>query len=240
MLLIEKLDVLPASSTIANQSSHSARVALVSAMPLEREGLRLVLEDIGYSVVAVADLEAIGTACIAGAIPDLFVVDVPADGEPKEWLVHLVALRRQFGSSRIVLLSAHLAATWWSVCQNVVLDGYLSKACQAAVFKRQLDLVLAGERVFPFDIVRASLGATVTPHMRPGGSPAALSPTDMHILRYLVAGFGNKMIATRLRLAESTVKARMKSMCQRLHVANRTQAAIWALKHGIQPTDDRA
>jgi two-component system nitrate/nitrite response regulator NarL len=59
-----------------------------------------------------------------------------------------------------------------------------------------------------------------------------LSEREEQILRDLVKGHGNKIIARKLDIAEATVKVHMKSVLRKIRVANRTQAAIWALENG--------
>jgi two-component system nitrate/nitrite response regulator NarL len=59
-----------------------------------------------------------------------------------------------------------------------------------------------------------------------------LSEREEQILKSVVKGHGNKMIARTLDIAEATVKVHMKSVLRKIRVANRTQAAIWALENG--------
>jgi DNA-binding NarL/FixJ family response regulator len=65
-----------------------------------------------------------------------------------------------------------------------------------------------------------------------------LSHREVQILPYLVAGEPNKVIARRLQVTEATVKVHMKSLMRKIGTANRTQAAIWALNHGISDDPD--
>ena len=60
-----------------------------------------------------------------------------------------------------------------------------------------------------------------------------LSEREEQILKALVRGFSNKMIARMHSVTEATVKVHMKSILRKIRVANRTQAAIWALKTGL-------
>jgi two-component system nitrate/nitrite response regulator NarL len=53
----------------------------------------------------------------------------------------------------------------------------------------------------------------------------------------LVKGLSNKIIARKLDIAEATVKVHMKSVLRKIRVANRTQAAIWALENGYGAGD---
>jgi two-component system nitrate/nitrite response regulator NarL len=59
-----------------------------------------------------------------------------------------------------------------------------------------------------------------------------LSEREAQILDGLVKGYANKMIARSCDITEATVKVHMKSILRKIQVANRTQAAVWALEHG--------
>ena len=59
-----------------------------------------------------------------------------------------------------------------------------------------------------------------------------LSEREEQILKGLVKGLSNKIIARKLDIAEATVKVHMKSILRKIRVANRTQAAVWALERG--------
>jgi len=60
-----------------------------------------------------------------------------------------------------------------------------------------------------------------------------LSPREHEILRCLVDGLSNKAIARELCITEATVKVHVKALLRKTRMNNRTQAAIWALTHGI-------
>ncbi len=60
-----------------------------------------------------------------------------------------------------------------------------------------------------------------------------ISDRELQILDGLVKGHGNKMIARECAITEATVKVHMKSILRKICVANRTQAAIWAIEHGF-------
>jgi two-component system, NarL family, nitrate/nitrite response regulator NarL len=59
-----------------------------------------------------------------------------------------------------------------------------------------------------------------------------LSEREAQILDSLVKGYANKVIARNCEITEATVKVHMKSILRKIQVANRTQAAIWAIEHG--------
>src|SRR3546814_3750398 len=60
-----------------------------------------------------------------------------------------------------------------------------------------------------------------------------LSDREIEILRCLISGDANKIIARRLEITEATVKVHIKAILRKLRVMNRTQAAIWAVTRGL-------
>ena len=68
-----------------------------------------------------------------------------------------------------------------------------------------------------------------------------LSEREIEILHCLVKGNPNKMIANRLNIKEGTVKTHLKGLLKKINATNRTQAAIWGAKHGLdgEPTKRR-
>jgi len=64
-------------------------------------------------------------------------------------------------------------------------------------------------------------------------SPDALTPREKEILAYLARGYSNKEIAADCGIAEKTVKTHVSSLLSKLGVADRTQAALYAVRHGL-------
>ena len=64
---------------------------------------------------------------------------------------------------------------------------------------------------------------------------APLSPREMEILELVVQGMGNREIAYHLGISHQTVKNHMTSILNKLGVADRTQTAVYALRHGWVP-----
>jgi two-component system, NarL family, nitrate/nitrite response regulator NarL len=73
----------------------------------------------------------------------------------------------------------------------------------------------------------AENGATVSRRI-----PHGLSEREEEILKGVVRGHSNKMIARTCGVTDATIKVHMKSILRKIRVANRTQAAIWALEQG--------
>jgi DNA-binding NarL/FixJ family response regulator len=68
---------------------------------------------------------------------------------------------------------------------------------------------------------------------------APLSPREMEILELVIQGMSNREIAYHLGISHQTVKNHMTSILSKLGVADRTQAAVYALRHGWVPLRGR-
>jgi two-component system nitrate/nitrite response regulator NarL len=70
--------------------------------------------------------------------------------------------------------------------------------------------------------------------------PKGLSVRETVILRCLMEGDSNKLIARKFDITEATVKVHVKAILRKIRAKNRTQAAIWAASHlpssGNMPT----
>jgi DNA-binding NarL/FixJ family response regulator len=69
---------------------------------------------------------------------------------------------------------------------------------------------------------------------RPAPIPT-LSEREVEVLQLVVAGLSNKDIAEKLHITRNTVKMHLRSILEKLHVQNRVQAAVYAVKEGLVP-----
>lgn len=95
-----------------------------------------------------------------------------------------------------------------------------------------------------FEVPRPAMPCARSSLAKPDGDSAArsgsghgLSEREEQILKALVRGHSNKMIARMYSVTEATVKVHMKSILRKIRVANRTQAAIWAIKNARFPEE---
>jgi two-component system nitrate/nitrite response regulator NarL len=122
-------------------------------------------------------------------------------------------------------------------------DAYLNKSVSCEVLLKSLDLVMLGEAIFPAEALK--LLRSGAPHASAeGNSSAAVGPKDAEslsikglsgretvILRCLMEGASNKLIARKFDITEATVKVHVKAILRKIQAKNRTQAAIWAASH---------
>jgi DNA-binding NarL/FixJ family response regulator len=69
-------------------------------------------------------------------------------------------------------------------------------------------------------------------------SPAELTEREREVLHLIAGGLSNRRIAEKMFISEKTVKTHVSSILGKLHVEDRTQAAVYALKHGLAADKD--
>lgn len=117
--------------------------------------------------------------------------------------------------------------------------GYLLKDAEPEALLDGIRAVARGESPLDPRAARrllARTARTVAGSAPPAADASGLSPREAEVLRLVVEGLLNKQIAVRLGITERTVKAHLTSAYQRIGVADRTQAALWAQRRGLGGT----
>jgi two-component system nitrate/nitrite response regulator NarL len=207
---------------------------LIDRSKLFREGMKMLLADSLFPVTAEAVSLEEGLKLIDGDFrPILVLLDV-LDGRDDE-AQFILALKERHPDARLVVLADRLSTQLltWSLALGV--DGYLLKDISPEALKQSLSLVLLGEKVFPTDLATLLVNGKVDlqRQLRAGGLIKGLSERELQILKCLLNGYSNKLIANHLNITEGTVKVHLKAVLKKINVRNRTQAAIWALNRGL-------
>jgi DNA-binding NarL/FixJ family response regulator len=106
--------------------------------------------------------------------------------------------------------------------------GYLLKDVDADAVAEGIRAAARGESPLDPRAARTILDARSAPDPLAG-----LSEREREVLGLLVAGLPNKLIARRLEISEKTVKSHLTRIFRELDVTDRTQAALWAERHGV-------
>jgi two-component system nitrate/nitrite response regulator NarL len=203
-------------------------VSIVSKNEIVREGLKRILTDQGFYVDCAAfcidDLNAENGAAIV--IIDASDID--------EGLRTCTDVRRRWPEPRIVIMAEGFSMDEVSrAFATGAVDGYLVKDISCDRLAGALRLTALGEKVLPSQIAALLAHTPAIAHWDSSTSGANLTIREVDILRCLVEGEANKVISRRLSIADATVKVHIKAILRKLHVRNRTQAAIWAFGQGL-------
>ncbi|CAO3422604.1 LuxR C-terminal-related transcriptional regulator [Azospirillum doebereinerae] len=209
-------------------------VFLIDANKLFREGMKRLFEGTPFNVVGEAGnlREGLSVVNAGGVTPHMILVDLPSGVD--EDVDAMRSVREQHPEIKTVILTTDLDTRRLSAALGAGAGGYLLKDIACEALMQSLKLVMMGEKVFPTHLAallvsgRTDDMGSELPTRRKG-----LSQREVQILRCLLNGNSNKMIANHLSITEATVKVHLKSLLRKINASNRTQAAIWALNNGI-------
>lgn len=199
------------------------RVMVVDDHAMVRAGLEQLLDGVAdMSVVASAADGSSAIDMIAQAHPDVVLMDLSMPG-----IDGIEATRRivaEHPAARVVILTSFSDRERILRALDAGAAGYLLKDAETEELLRGIRAAAAGEAPLAPKAATAVLGDR---------RPPALTAREQEVLSAVVAGLANKQIARRLGISEKTVKAHLTNIFQRIGVADRTQAALWAERHGI-------
>jgi len=209
------------------------RTTLIEPNQLFREGLKHLLAGTRFDVSSeFSARESAVRSAPSGAAPDLPIPDLLIIGLSNSDARDLRPLREAYPATRIVVLADGLTVDSLREAMAAGIDGFLIKDVSPEALIQSLHLIMLGEKVFPTNLAPMLIQMSM-PTAQPDASFRGLSPREQEILQALVTGASNKLIASRLGITEATVKVHLKTLLRKIDVANRTQAAIWALNHGF-------
>jgi NarL family two-component system response regulator LiaR len=113
--------------------------------------------------------------------------------------------------------------------------GYLLKDVSAADLVKAIEGANLGQAQLHPDVQRRLLEQVSAPPRREEPAGAELTPREREVLVLIASGMSNKEIARELVLNERTVKGHVSNILSKLGLADRTQAALYAVREGIVP-----
>jgi DNA-binding NarL/FixJ family response regulator len=209
-------------------------IIFASANAFLRAGLTRILQTAHYNATPVKSLSNSGIpeSLLQGSSVFL-IVDASDDFEGA--VDQIESFKRRYPDSRVaVLVGPHqLQIEQMLLALRSGANAYLTNFATPEAFINSLELVMLGEAILPMTVL-ADLINQQRGHVDHGGScPPHLSGREMEIVRCLIQGNPNKVIARKLQIADATVKVHVKAILRKMGVANRTQVAIWAMRNGV-------
>jgi DNA-binding NarL/FixJ family response regulator len=207
------------------------RVVIAEDHAMVRSGLVELLS-------AADDIDVVGTAgngeeavgAVAELAPDVVLMDISMpvlDGIAATKRVAAAA-----GAPRVVVLTSFSDRDRILGALDAGAVGYLLKDAEPDELVRGVRAAARGES--PLDPKAATTVLSARPKRRSGGAED-LSPREREVLALVAAGLPNKLIARRLEITEKTVKSHLTRIFREIGVTDRTQAALWAERHGLGP-----
>ena len=211
------------------------KVLIVDDHPVFREGLRQCLEAPAQFQVlaAVGGGDELWHALRAHGRPHVVLMDVEMPGESGIELAQ--ALHDKQPAVRVVMLTAYADPERIVAALKAGAVGYLLKNVTPAEIRATVERAASGEPILSAEIAGRVLREfeRERAEARDREQLAELTPREEEILKLLATGESNREIGTRLFISEQTVKNHVASIFRKLHVNDRTKAALLAVKLGV-------
>ncbi|MEU2082026.1 response regulator transcription factor [Streptomyces albus] len=204
------------------------RVLLVDDHQVVRRGLRTFLE-------VQDDIEVVGEAAdgdegVARAEelrPDIVLMDVKMPGT--DGVEALRLLRERGNQARVLIVTSFTEQRTVVPALRAGAAGYVYKDVDPDALAGAIRSVHAGHVLLQPEVA----GALLSDDQGGAGRGPALTEREREVLGLIADGRSNREIARALVLSEKTVKTHVSNILMKLDVADRTQAALWAVRHGL-------
>ena len=205
------------------------RVLLVDDHQVVRRGLRTFLE-------VQPDIEVVGEAGDGdeGVLraqelnPDVILMDVKMPGT--DGIAALRKLREEGSKARVLVVTSFTEQRTVVPALRAGAAGYVYKDVDPEALAGAIRSVHAGHVLLQPEVADALLSQEQPTGQGRGN---ALTEREREVLSLIADGRSNREIARALVLSEKTVKTHVSNILMKLDLADRTQAALWAVRHGI-------
>ena len=201
-----------------------------------RQGLRQLCEGLGgFMVVAEAENGAQAVAMARTTQPDVILMDIvmpELDG-----IEAMRQIMSETPNARIIVLTMYRQEQYMLDAIRAGARGYLLKTVDATDLISAIKAVHRGDYLID-PIIAARVLSEL--HMAIPELPGveSLTKSEMAVLRLVAQGVDNQSIARTLNYSVFTVANRLRTIYEKLHVTNRTQAALYALRQGWVTLDE--
>ena len=210
----------------------TTRVMIADDHSVVRQGLRMFLSsDPELEIIGEARDGAEAVRLARQLQPDVVLMDLlmpVMDG-----IAATAAIRREMPNTEVVALTSVLedAAVVDAVRAGAI--GYLLKDTESDELRRAIKAAAAGQ----VQLSPAASSRLLREMRTSEKSVEALTERETEVLRLLAHGQSNQEISRALHIAEQTVKTHVSHILDKLDVASRTQAALYALRNGLASAD---
>jgi DNA-binding NarL/FixJ family response regulator len=209
------------------------RVLIADDHSMVRQGLRTFLElQDGLAVVGEAADGAEAVRLAAELEPDVILLDLVMPGV--DGVAAMELLGRAGSTARVLVVTSFTDRRMIVPAIRAGARGYVYKDVDPRALAAAVRSVHAGHVLLEPEVVAALVegGAAVSGAGR-ASDATPLTAREREVLVLIAQGRANREIARSLVLAEKTVKTHVSNILMKLGVADRTQAALWAVRHGV-------
>jgi len=212
------------------------RILIVDDHDIVRRGLRALLDEFddlevvaeasnGVQAVQLAESEEPDVILMDLIMPEMDGVEATRQIAEKETKARILVITTYGGDEHVIPAIKSGA------------HGYMLKDSGSEQVVDAIRQVHRGEPALHPDIARALI-QEIRPEKPEKAAPDPLTARELEVLSLMAGGLSNREIADRLVIAEVTVRSHISRILDKLHLANRVQATLYALREGVVDLDE--
>jgi NarL family two-component system response regulator LiaR len=218
-------------SDTAQSPAAKIRVLVADDHSVVRQGLRMFLlvqpdmELVGEAQNGREAIELVGTLA-----PDVVLMDLMMP--VMNGIEATAAIKAAHPETQVLVLTTFLEDARVAEAIQAGAVGFLLKEVEAEDLVKAVRGAARGEPQLHPDAARMLMGLATRP--KPAADPTiALTERERDVIALLAEGWSNKQIARELSISETTVKGHVANILGKLELVDRTQAAVYAVRHGL-------
>jgi len=208
------------------------RILIVDDHEVVREGLKaFIAPRPALEVVGEAENGRDAISCVERVHPDVILMDLVMP--VMDGIEATRTIKQQIPDARILILTSFAEDERVVAAIKAGALGYLLKDSSPQELEDAIQDVYRGESSLPPRIARTVIRELNKPVGELKANTEELTEREVEILKLVAQGLSNQEIANRMSLSAWTVRSHISNILSKLHLENRTQAALYALRTGL-------
>lgn len=207
------------------------KVMITDDHKMVREGIKQLLEL--HDSISVIGMASDGVECISALKekePDLLLLDI--NMPVKNGLETLEEIKKSNLNTKVIFLTVHSEVDYLLKAIEIGADGYVLKDSGSAELVNAIEIVMNGESYIQPDMI-PMLNSKMIAKNSDKEKMKNLTKRELEVLVLVSEGMFNKEIADKLSISERTVKNHISNIFKKIDVADRTQAAVFAIRNDL-------
>lgn len=207
------------------------KILLADDHSMIREGIKQLLElDENFSVIGQAGDGIECMKCLKEELPDILLLDV---NMPRmNGIEVLEKIKEENINVKVLMLTIHNEVDYLLKAVDIGCDGYVLKDSDIGVLKKAILSVHNGDTFIQPDLIPI-LNVGLINREESSQTLEGLTKRELEVLKLITEGLFNKEIAYKLNISERTVKNHVSNIFKKINASDRTQAAVFAIRHGL-------
>lgn len=207
------------------------KVMIADDHAMVREGIKRLLEYDGtIEVIAEASDGQECLEMLEKEKPEVLLLDI--NMPKKNGIEVLEKIKKDKMNLKVLILTVHSEVEYLLKAVDIGVDGYILKDSESSELKKAISVILDGESYIQPSLI-PSLNSRLINRDADKEKLEKLTKRELEVLVEMASGMFNRDIASNLNISERTVKNHISNIFKKIDVADRTQAAVFAIKNDL-------